>query len=66
MLLLMQVGQGVVDKFNAARHNTAIKSAMGHPGLEKLVAREEEEKRRRKARLKVRAGSYNLCVCLQP
>lgn len=52
---LVQVGQGVVDKFNAARHNTAIKSAMGHPGLNKLVAREEEEKRRRKARLKVRA-----------
>ncbi|KAG2433946.1 hypothetical protein HYH02_012491 [Chlamydomonas schloesseri] len=49
---ISKVGQGVVDKFNAARHNTAIKSAMGHPGLEKLVAREEEEKRRRKARLK--------------
>eukprot|EP00198_Chlamydomonas_reinhardtii_P011168 XP_001700505.1 predicted protein [Chlamydomonas reinhardtii] len=49
---ISKVGQGVVDKFNAARHNTAIKSAMGHPGLNKLVAREEEEKRRRKARLK--------------
>jgi hypothetical protein len=44
----------VVEKFHAARHNTAIMSAMGHPGLEKLVAKEEEDKRKRKARLKVR------------
>lgn len=37
----MQVGQGVYDKFNAARHNAALMGAMGmgHPGLAQLVAK---------------------------
>ncbi|GFR51940.1 hypothetical protein Agub_g14461, partial [Astrephomene gubernaculifera] len=49
---ITKMGKGVVDKFRAAAHNTALMSAMGHPGLERLVAREAEEKRKRRARLK--------------
>ncbi|PNH06810.1 hypothetical protein TSOC_006795 [Tetrabaena socialis] len=49
---ISKVGRGVVDKFNAARHNTAIMSALGHPGLAQLVAREEDERKRRRARMR--------------
>ncbi|EFJ45217.1 hypothetical protein VOLCADRAFT_94386 [Volvox carteri f. nagariensis] len=61
---IAKVGKGVVEKFHAARHNTAIMSAMGHPGLEKLVAKEEEEKRKRRARIKVSLIKSRQYVCM--
>ncbi len=42
---------GPNDRLQAARRGAAILGALGHPELEKIAAKEEQDKRKRKQRL---------------
>jgi len=48
---LPRVTGGMKEKYQAARRGAMLMGALGHPGLEKLQAKEDQEKRRRKQRI---------------